>query len=252
MSSVQVSLKDAPIPGAGRRILVIEDERDIAALIAMHLSGLPAEVTLAHDGQQGLELALSGGWDAMVLDLRLPGISGLDICREIRSQCSYVPILMLTARSSELDRVLGLELGADDYLVKPFSILELQARIKALLRRTGYNAAVPKPSVTALAETAEQGPLHVNRGERRVRLEGAELVLTPREFDLLWHFIKHPGRVFTRSELLADVWGYGHDGYDHTVNSHINRLRSKLGDDRVESRFIHTVWGVGYRFEFVR
>lgn len=241
---------DAPIRRGARRILVIEDERDIAELIAIHLSGLPAEVTLAHEGRQGLELALSGGWDVMLLDLRLPGISGLDICREIRAQSSYVPILMLTARNSELDRVLGLELGADDYLAKPFSVLELQARIKALLRRTDYNAALPKAGATVRSEPAVQGPLQINRDERRVRLNGVELVLTPREFDLLWHFMQHPGRVFTRSELLADVWGYGHDGYDHTVNSHINRLRSKLGDDRAESHFIHTVWGVGYRFEF--
>ena len=234
---------------ATRRILVVEDERDIAELVALHLSELPAQVTLAHDGPRGLELALSGEWDAIVLDIRLPGLNGLDLCREVRAQMSHVPILMLTARGSELDRVLGLELGADDYLTKPFSVLELQARVKALLRRSAVTAA--RSADAALNRQAEitQGALRVERSQRRAWMAGAELVLTPREFDLLWHFVQHPGRVFTRTELLADVWGYGHDGYDHTVNSHINRLRSKLGDDRAESSYIHTVWGVGYRFE---
>ena len=232
-----------------RRILVIEDERDIAELVALHLSEVPAQMTLAHDGPLGLKLALEGRWDAIVLDIRLPGLNGLDLCREVRAQMSHVPILMLTARGGELDRVLGLELGADDYLTKPFSVLELQARMKALLRRSAMTAA--RAADAALNRLAEitQGALRVERAQRRAWLAGAELVLTPREFDLLWHFVQQPGRVFTRTELLADVWGYGHDGYDHTVNSHINRLRSKLGDDRGESSYIHTVWGVGYRFE---
>ena len=234
---------------ATRNILVVEDERDIAELIALHLADLPAAVTLAHDGPSGLRLALSREWDAIVLDIRLPGLNGLDLCRELRTQLSPVPILMLTARGGELDRVLGLELGADDYLTKPFSVLELQARVKALLRRSSVTAARSAEAATLKTSTIEAGALRIDRVQRRVWLAGAEIVLTPREFDLLWHFVQHPGRVFTRSELLADVWGYGHDGYDHTVNSHINRLRSKLGEDRSESGFIHTVWGVGYRFE---
>ncbi len=234
---------------AARKILVIEDERDIAELIALHLSELPAQVTLAHDGPRGLQLALAQPWYAIVLDIRLPGLNGLDLCRELRAQTSRLPILMLTARSGELDRVLGLELGADDYLTKPFSVLELLARVKALLRRSVVTQAqLAEVSLNRQSEIT-QGALRVERAQRRVWLAGTELVLTPREFDLLWHFVQHPGRVFTRSELLADVWGYGHDGYDHTVNSHINRLRSKLGDDRAESGYIHTVWGVGYRFE---
>jgi DNA-binding response OmpR family regulator len=234
---------------APRNILVIEDERDIAELIALHLSDLPARVTLANDGPGGLQLALRQPWDAIVLDIRLPGLNGLDLCRELRAQVSHVPILMLTARSGELDRVLGLELGADDYLTKPFSVLELQARVKALLRRAGVSAARAAEAAARKPSCIEQGRLSVDRVQRRAWLAGAEVVLTPREFDLLWHFVQHPGRVFTRAELLADVWGHGHDGYDHTVNSHINRLRSKLGDEREEAAFIHTVWGVGYRFE---
>jgi DNA-binding response OmpR family regulator len=184
-----------------------------------------------------------------VLDIRLPGLNGLDLCREVRAQMSHVPILMLTARGGELDRVLGLELGADDYLTKPFSVLELQARLKALLRRSAVTASRTHEAQAHKPSMIEQGTLRVDRVQRRSWLGDVEVVLTPREFDLLWHFVQHPGRVFTRTELLADVWGYGHDGYDHTVNSHINRLRSKLGDERAESGFIHTVWGVGYRFE---
>ncbi len=230
------------------RLLVVEDERDIAELVAMHLAELPAQVTQVHDGAAGLRLATEQAWDAIVLDLRLPGLGGLEVCRELRAAGKRTPILMLTARGSELDRVLGLELGADDYLTKPFSVLELRARIKALLRRS-MASAVPDGGAASEPLRVEAGGLAIDREQRRVRLDGELLTLTAREFDLLWHFVQHPGRVFTRSELLADVWGYGHDGYDHTVNSHINRLRAKLGDEREQARFIHTVWGVGYRFE---
>jgi DNA-binding response OmpR family regulator len=236
-------------PHLPRTILVVEDERDIAELVALHLSELPAEVTIASDGPRGLALALGGAWDAIVLDLRLPGLNGLDLCRELRSRMAHVPILMLTARGGELDRVLGLELGADDYMTKPFSVLELHARVKALLRRSGLNVARAAEVAVVRPVLLRFGALRVDRTQRRAWLSDEEVLLTPREFDLLWYFIQHPGKVFTRSELLADVWGYGHDGYDHTVNSHINRLRSKLGDDRAESNYIHTVWGVGYRFE---
>ncbi len=230
---------------ASPRLLVIEDEQDIAALLQLHLSDLPAEVTVARDGPAGLALAVAGRFDAIVLDLRLPGLSGLDVCRALRAGGHNAPILMLTARAAELDRVLGLELGADDYVTKPFSVLELQARVRALLRRAAQGKAAPPDAEQRLA----CADLRIDRTQRRAWLAEQELVLTPREFDLLWHFMRHPGRAFTRAELLEQVWGYGHDGYDHTVNSHINRLRAKLGDDRSEARFIHTVWGVGYRFE---
>ncbi len=233
-----------PMPMSPPHLLVIEDEQDIAALLRLHLSDLPARVDVIPDGPSGLAAALREPFDVIVLDLRLPGLSGLDICRELRAHGRRVPVLMLTARAAELDRVLGLELGADDYVTKPFSVLELKARVRALLRRAAPAAApADAPSRLASAE------LSIDRTRRRAWLGSLELVLTPREFDLLWHFMGHPGRAFTRAELLEQVWGYGHDGYDHTVNSHINRLRAKLGDDRSESRFIHTVWGVGYRFE---
>lgn len=231
---------------AERHILVVEDEQDLASLLVLHLSELPARVDVANDGELGLQMALAQRWDVIVLDLRLPKLGGLDVCREIRAHNPAVPILMLTARSGELDRVLGLELGADDYLTKPFSVLELQARIKALLRRARHAA---QPHGGGAAASLAAGSLKIDREQRRAWLAGDEITLTPREFDLLWHFASHPGRVFTRAELLATVWGYGHDGYDHTVNSHINRLRAKLGDERTEASFIQTVWGVGYRFE---
>jgi len=232
-----------------RSILVVEDERDIAELIALHLSELPASVTIANDGVSGLDLAMQQHWDAIVLDLRLPGLNGLDLCRELRSKLSPVPILMLTARSGELDRVLGLELGADDYLTKPFSVIELRARVKALLRRSAITTAAQNDASAQKPSSFIRGSLRVDRLQRRAWLAQGEIALAPREFDLLWHFVQHPGRVFTRTELLDEVWGYSHDGYDHTVNSHINRLRSKLGDERADAGFIHTVWGVGYRFE---
>ena len=242
-------MANLPPSNGSRNILVVEDERDIAELIALHLSELPANVTLAGDGPRGLELALRQPWDLIVLDIRLPGMNGLNLCRELRAKLSHVPILMLTARSGELDRVLGLELGADDYLTKPFSVLELQARVKALLRRSALTSALAAQATAETPSLVEHGELRVDRLQRRAWRAGAEITLAPREFDLLWHFVQHPGRVYTRTELLADVWGHGHDGYDHTVNSHINRLRSKLGDERAEAAFIHTVWGVGYRFE---
>ena len=240
--------------GPPRRILVVEDEPDIAALLHLHLCELADQVLCLGNGLDGLNSAIDAGpWDAIVLDLRLPGMGGLDICRALRERGNGVPILMLTARSSELDRVLGLELGADDYLTKPFSVLELQARIRALWRRMGQQTPPGRAEAPASAEPVDvrAGGLLIHRVQRRAWLDQVELVLTPREFDLLWHFVRHPGRVFTRSELLDEVWGPSHDGYDHTVNSHINRLRTKLGDGRSDTGFIHTVWGVGYRFEAV-
>ncbi len=250
----QAFANSAPLPLSAvgtrqRRLLVIEDEVDLAQLLEVQLSELPAEVCICHNGEQGLTLALTEHWDAIVLDLRLPKLNGLDVCREIRARGHHVPIMMLTARITELDRVLGLELGADDYLTKPFSMLELQARIKALLRRASLFNRSAEVALTRSNEVLQLGALQLDNARRRATLAGNVLVLTPREWDLLWFFAQQPGRVFSRSELLEKVWGYGHDGYDHTVNSHINRLRSKLGDGQSNAQYIHTVWGTGYRFE---
>lgn len=231
------------------RVLLIEDEADVAALLRLHLGELPADVRLAGDGAQGLALALAEAWDLIVLDLRLPRLSGLDVCREIRASGRTVPILILTARVAELDRVLGLELGADDYVSKPFSVLELCARVKALLRRAAHFRAARPSLAEGQATTLQYGALQLDRARHSATLGGRDLALAPREWDLLCFFAEHPGQAFTRAELLDRVWGYGHDGYNHTVNSHINRLRAKLGDDRSVPAYIHTVWGLGYRFE---
>jgi DNA-binding response OmpR family regulator len=230
-----------------KRILVIEDERDIAELIRLHLDDLDFSVTICCDGNTGLQKASAGSWDLVILDLRLPGIDGLEICRRIRQASSSVPVLMLTSKSTELDRVVGLEIGADDYVTKPFSILELMARVKAILRRSELNQG------TTPGENREVhvGCVAVDSTTRGATIRGEAIELTAREFDLLHHFATHPGRVFRRTELLDSVWGYGHDGYEHTVNSHINRLRSKIELDPAHPELIVTVWGVGYKMNIV-
>ena len=222
------------------RILIVEDEPDIADLLALHLVDLGTVTDHAADGLQGLEAASTRAWDLVILDLRLPGIDGLELCRRLRASGNNVPILMLTAKSAELDRVLGLEVGADDYVTKPFSVIEVMARVRAILRRVQLDRAEPASFVF------NANGLTINATSREVRLHGDLLELTPREFDLLTHFAAHPGTVYQRSKLLDQVWGYGHEGYEHTVNSHINRLRNKIQPDGHE--FIVTVWGVGYKF----
>ena len=229
-----------------RRALIVEDNREIAALVKLHLRDVQCEADIATDGKRGVELASGRRYDLVVLDLMLPEMDGLAVCREIRALPGYVPILMLTAKSTELDRVLGLEMGADDYLVKPFSVRELQARVKALFRRVEA-MSVPADS-SDIDEIIERGALAIDIGKRRVSIGGSEIVLTAREFDLLVHFARHPGRVFNRARLLDQVWGYNHEGYEHTVNSHINRLRAKIERDPAKPQYILTVWGVGYKF----
>ena len=225
-----------------RRILVIEDDPDISGLVELHLTDAGYSIELVADGTTGLERALSEGYDLVVLDIMLPGIDGLEICRRLRTDKPELPILMLTARSTELDRVLGLEMGADDYLTKPFSVRELVARVKAIFRRMEVFDSQTPP------DTLELGRLRIDTDARRVLVEDEPVELTAREFDLLVFFARNPGRVFTRNQLLDNVWGYTHSGYEHTVNTHINRLRGKLESDPSHPRYILTVWGVGYRF----
>ena len=227
-----------------KRVLVVEDEEEIAHLVELHLADLGCEVELVENGDRALERAVAEPFDLVVLDLMLPGLDGLEVCRRLRSAERYTPILMLTARSSELDRVVGLELGADDYLTKPFSIRELVARVKAILRRI---EALSGPDAGGEAPKRVEG-LELDPAKRKVWLDGEEIHLTAKEFDLLELFMSRPGRVYTRGELLEQVWGYGYDGYEHTVNSHINRLRSKIEEDPSDPRWVQTVWGVGYRF----
>jgi DNA-binding response OmpR family regulator len=226
-----------------RRILVIEDNADIGRLLELHLAAIHCEVRWIADGIAGLEEAERGGYDLVVLDLMLPGIDGLEICRRLRGREPHVPILMLTAKTSELDRVLGLELGADDYLTKPFSVAEFVARVKALLRRMASLHAKPADR----AEPIRVGDLTIDIDRREVRAGDAPVELTAKEFDLLAHFARSPGRVLSRAQLLQQVWGYSHSGYEHTVNTHINRLRAKIERDPNRPQVIETVWGVGYR-----
>jgi DNA-binding response OmpR family regulator len=233
-----------------RRVLVVEDDRDIAALVRLHLIDLGCEVHLADDGAAGLALAQAETFDLVILDVMLPGLDGLEICKRLRAGPNYLPILMTTSKASELDRVLGLELGADDYLTKPFSVGELVARVKALFRRVdAMAAAATQPPPAAI----NAGDLSIDLDRRVVTLGGHAVELTAKEFDLLAYFALHPGRVFNRAQLLDKVWGYSNIGYEHTVNSHINRLRAKIELDPAKPRYILTVWSVGYKFaEFGR
>jgi DNA-binding response OmpR family regulator len=211
----------------------------------MHLSDLCDKVEIASNGLQGLDMVLTRNWSLVVLDLRLPGLSGIDICKKLRESGNYVPVLMLTSKSTEFDRVLGLDVGADDYLTKPFSVIELVARVKALLRR--FDASMGYSAQKESNELKFDG-LHLIPDERKVIFNSSEIELTAKEFDLLYFFASNPGKVYKRSQLLDQVWGYGHDGYEHTVNSHMNRLRAKIELNANEFKYIKTVWGVGYKF----
>ncbi|WP_085315347.1 response regulator transcription factor [Derxia lacustris] len=228
---------------AARRILVVEDDAHIAELLRLHLGDAGYAVTHAADGDSGARLLAEASWDALILDLMLPGIDGLELCRRARAQPRYTPIVITSARSSEVHRILGLELGADDYLAKPFSVLELVARLRALLRR---GDALAQPA-RAADGPIRLGGLSVDAVAREASADGRALELTPREFDLLLFFARHPGEVFSRNDLLDEVWGNRYDGYEHTVNTHINRLRSKIEPDPAMPRRILTVWGRGYK-----
>ena len=227
-----------------KKIIVVEDNKDISDLVKLHLNDIGIQVDVHYDGVEGWNTIKKNEYDLIILDIMLPGMDGLEICKKIRSTSkTYTPILMLTSRSSEIDRVLGLESGADDYLTKPFSLMEMVARVKALIRR--HDAMLRKPVNT---ENLKFIDLSINTQTREVIKEEQQLILTAKEFDLLLYFARHPGQVFDRMQLLDKVWGYGHEGYEHTVNSHINRLRGKLETDPRTPRFIKTVWGVGYQF----
>src|SRR5471030_1050559 len=227
-----------------KRVLVVEDDAHIADLICLHLRDEQFEVVHSADGNEGLHLLEQGGWDALILDLLLPGVDGLEICRRARAMTRYTPIIITSARSSEVHRILGLELGADDYLAKPFSMLELVARVKALFRRQEAMSRNMKMDDGTLSFTG----LVIDPITREVVLNQLPVDLTPREFDLLYFFAKNPGKVFSRLSLLNQVWGYQHEGYEHTVNTHINRLRIKIETNPTEPERILTVWGMGYKF----
>jgi len=227
-----------------RRILLVEDDPDIADLLELHLGDQGHDVDVVDDGDEGLERALNEAYDLILLDIMLPGTDGFDICRRLRQEEIPTPILMVTAKSEEVDKVLGLELGADDYITKPFSIREVLARVKAMLRRV----EVDQDGVGADDAPIEFGDLVIEPTKRRVTVRGDAVDLTSKEYELLLLFAKNPGRAYSREELLDEVWGYQYSGYSHTVNTHINRLRNKIERDPSEPQYVKTVWGVGYRF----
>lgn len=227
-----------------KHILVVEDDTDIAELLRLNLADEGHGVEVAMDGESALARLSARFWDAVILDLMLPGMDGMEVCHRIRALPRYTPIIIVSAKSAEHERILGLEQGADDYITKPFSLLEVKARVKALFRR-----------VEAMHHSARQdsgllqrGALSIDPIARSVSLHGRPVDLAAREFDLLFFFARHPGQVFSRLDLLRQVWGYSHEGYEHTVNTHINRLRGKIESNPARPEIILTVWGVGYRF----
>lgn len=227
-----------------KEILIIEDDPEIIKLLEIHLTDLIYQTSMAADGALGLKMALEKDYDLILLDLTLPSMDGVEICKRLRTQ-KATPVIMLTAKSEEIDRVLGLEIGADDYITKPFSIRELLARIKAVLRRTDNQ----KETVTEEESTAMSFEgLQIDVDKRKVLLHGNKVELSPKEFELLVLMASNPGRNYSRTELLNIIWGYNFDGYEHTVNSHINRLRAKIESDMAHPNYILTTWGVGYKF----
>jgi two-component system OmpR family response regulator len=227
-----------------RRVLIVEDEPDLARIVKRHVESLGYRVDVAPSGEDALAMAQEP-FDLVLLDVMLPGIDGLEVCRQLRLRSQYMPVLMLTARSSDIDKVMGLESGADDYLTKPFSVQELLARIRAIFRRMDALAS-PRSEPGEVLDIGNR--LRIELGTREVRVGGRLVNLTQKEFELLVHFAKHPGRVYSRAQLLDAVWGYNHDGYEHAVNCHINRLRAKVEVDPGKPKLLLTVWGVGYKF----
>jgi DNA-binding response OmpR family regulator len=225
-------------------LLLVEDDDAIAAAMRLHLEDAGYSLRREADGLRGLVAIAQQAWDLVLLDVMLPGTDGWDICRHLRAHHAGVPVIMLSARATETQRVLGLELGADDYLAKPFSMLELVARVRALLRRQQVAKATP-----AAATILGFGDFILDIQRRELLRSNQVIPLTLREFELLRFLVKHPGQSFNRQDLLDQVWSDSFDGYEHTVNSHINRLRMKIEIDPRNPRHIKTVWGIGYRFD---
>lgn len=227
-----------------KKVIIIEDEKDIAELVKLHLEDMECDVEVFGNGKQGYAHALSSPFDLMVLDINLPEMNGIDICRSLRAEKVKSPILMLTARSEEIDKVLGLETGADDYLTKPFSVHEFKARAKAIFRRVEMDSDQGADESQIITY---QG-LSIDKPKRKVVLDGNRVELTPKEFDLLYLLASNPGVTYDRKDLLNLVWSYDFEGYEHTVNSHINRLRAKIEANPAKPDYVLTTWGVGYRF----
>lgn len=225
-----------------KQILIIEDDQEIIKLLEIHLTGHIYTTSVAMDGETGLQMALEHDYDLIVLDLTLPVMDGVEVCKQLRTK-KNTPVIMLTAKSEEIDRVLGLEIGADDYITKPFSIRELLARIKAVIRRASIQTVVEENTSTLSFEN-----LFIDINKRKVLLNNNKIELSPKEFELLVLMASNPGRNYSRTELLNIIWGYNFEGYEHTVNSHINRLRAKIESDMANPVYVLTTWGVGYKF----
>lgn len=231
---------------SAKKVLIIEDDPNLIDLLEIHLHDLQCELEKAMDGQTGFDKASSGEFDLIVLDVMLPEMDGLEVLRRLRGKEIRTPILMLTARSEEIDKVLGLEMGADDYLTKPFSVREFIARVKAIFRR--IDLWQKTTAQTAKSAALQFGDLAIDMDKRKVTIQDKRVELSPKEFDLLSLMASNPGKSYDRGRLLDLVWGYEFEGYEHTVNSHINRLRGKIEPDIAHPTYILTTWGVGYRF----
>jgi len=230
------------------QILVVEDDVHIAELVTINLEDDQTSVKSCYNGNEGFIEASTNTYDLIILDVMLPGKKGLDICRELRASKVNTPILMLTSKSDEIDKILGLETGADDYMTKPFSVRELQARVKAIIRRQSFDTTSTTSEEDADLPVLTRKDLVVNQEMRKVELQGERLNLTPKEFELLCLLANNMGKTYSRAQLLHLIWGYEFEGYEHTVNSHINRLRAKIEQDPGNPEYILTTWGVGYRF----
>ncbi len=225
-----------------KKVLVVDDEKLIVKGIRFSLEQDGMEVDCAYDGEEGLEKAKTNAYDIILLDLMLPKMDGLSVCQQIR-EFSNVPVVMLTAKGDDMDKIMGLEYGADDYITKPFNILEVKARIKAIMRRTGKPAAEEKTKVV------EAGDLVLNCESRRVTIAGKEINLTAKEFDVLELLVLTPNKVYSRENLLDIVWGHEYPGDVRTVDVHIRRLREKIEENPSDPKYVHTKWGVGYYFQ---
>jgi len=229
-----------------KKVLVVEDDPNIINLLEIHLRDLGCDLDKTSDGKDGLERGLKNKYDLIILDLMLPSMDGMEICRNLRAKNVHSPILMLTAKSEEIDKILGLEMGADDYMTKPFSVREFIARVKAIFRR--IDRLNTNGTEEGASKILKYDNLAIDLDKRKVTINEKRIELSPKEFDLLTLLASHPGKSYDRSKILNLVWGYDFDGYEHTVNSHINRLRGKIESDLTNPKFILTSWGVGYRF----
>jgi DNA-binding response OmpR family regulator len=245
MTPSETSGKTTSASATGEKLLLVEDDPAIQRMISDYFRHVGYEVITASEGESGARMALNDRPTVMILDLMLPKVDGLSVCRQVRERNPSLPIIMVTAKDDVVDKILGLEMGADDYLTKPFSLRELEARVKSVLRRTRARGGETEETDQA---PIVRGNLRIDPARREVTIGGRMIELTPKEFELLSLFATHPGRVYSRKFLLENIWDYTYSGYDRTIDSHINRLRAKIEENPDQPRLVLTVWGVGYKF----